>query len=47
MDKVNLQLENERLKVIIQENEKENQIRISNYDRDKILWENKFNFLLQ
>ena len=46
-DKMSLHLENERLKTLGQELDKELQDRNMCYERDKSLWENKFNFLSQ
>ena len=46
-DKMSLHLENERLKTLGQELDKELQDRNMCYERDKSLWENKFNFLVQ
>ena len=45
--KMSLYLENERLKTLTQELEKEVNERNSAYERDRTLWENKFNFLAQ
>ncbi|CAG9318657.1 unnamed protein product [Blepharisma stoltei] len=42
-----IQLENERLKTRIQEIEKDNAERTSATERERILWENKFSFLIQ
>ena len=44
-DKVALQLENERLKTLSGDLEKQLSEQMSSYERDKTLWENKFNFL--
>lgn len=44
-DRMSLHLENERLKTLTQELEKEVNERNSSYERDRTLWENKFNFL--
>lgn len=44
-DKIALQLENERLKTISGDMEKQLSEYTSAYERDKTLWENKFNFL--
>ncbi|OMJ93442.1 hypothetical protein SteCoe_3558 [Stentor coeruleus] len=46
-DKMNIQLENERLKTLMQESEKELNEKTAAYDRERMLWENKFNFLMQ
>lgn len=46
-DKVSIQLENERLKTLMQENEKELNEKTAAYERERMLWENKFNFLMQ
>lgn len=46
-DRMSLHLENERLKTLTQELEKEVNERNSSYERDRTLWENKFNFLAQ
>ena len=46
-DKMTIQLENERLKTLIQESEKELNEKTAAYDRERMLWENKFNFLMQ
>ena len=44
-DKIALQLENERLKTLAADMEKQLSDHTSSYERDKTLWENKFNFL--
>ena len=46
-DKMGIQLENERLKTLIQESEKELNEKTAAYERERMLWENKFNFLMQ
>ena len=46
-DKMGVHLENERLKTLIQESEKEISEKTAAYDRERMLWENKFNFLIQ
>ncbi|CAG9310420.1 unnamed protein product [Blepharisma stoltei] len=46
-EKFGLKLENERLKTMLQEIQKENGEKDATRDRERILWENKFNFLLQ
>jgi len=44
-DKMSVHLENERLKTMMQEMEKDISERNSSFERERILWENKFNFL--
>ncbi|CAG9316966.1 unnamed protein product [Blepharisma stoltei] len=46
-DKMSVHLENERLKTMMQEMEKDISERNSAFERERILWENKFNFLTQ
>mmetsp|Transcript_19811 Transcript_19811/g.36576 ORF Transcript_19811/g.36576 Transcript_19811/m.36576 type:complete len:1656 (+) Transcript_19811:4704-9671(+) len=46
-DRQTLLTENEKLKVTIQEIERELSDKGSNYDRDRVLWESKFSFLAQ
>lgn len=40
-------MENERLKTLLQEMEKDINEKNAAYDRERVLWENKFNFLVQ
>jgi chromosome segregation ATPase len=44
-DQISVHLENERLKTLLAEKDKEILEKMSSYERDKTLWENKFNFL--
>ena len=44
-DKIAIQLENERLKTLASDLEKQLSELSSSYERDRTLWENKFNFL--
>lgn len=46
-DKMSVHLENERLKTLLQEAEKEMAERNSASERERMLWENKHNFLIQ
>lgn len=46
-DKLSVHLENERLKTLLQEMEKEIAERNSASERERLLWENKHNFLIQ
>ena len=46
-DKMSVHLENERLKTLLQELEKEMAERASASERERMLWENKHNFLIQ
>ena len=46
-DKMGVHLENERLRTLNQESEKELSEKSASYDRERMLWENKFNFLMQ
>lgn len=46
-DKMSVHLENERLKTLLQEMEKEMAERTSASERERMLWENKHNFLIQ
>ncbi|OMJ73597.1 hypothetical protein SteCoe_27672 [Stentor coeruleus] len=46
-DKMSVHLENERLKTLLQEMEKEMSERASANERERMLWENKHNFLIQ
>ena len=46
-EKMIVQLENERLKTLMQESEKELDEKSASYDRERLLWENKHNFLIQ
>ena len=46
-DKMSVHLENERLKTLLQEMEKEMAERASANERERMLWENKHNFLIQ
>lgn len=45
-DKIAIQLENERLKTLASDLEKQLSDLTSSYERDRTLWENKFNFLV-
>ena len=46
-DKMSVHLENERLKTLLQEMEKEMSERAAASERERMLWENKHNFLIQ